>query len=512
VKLATESIGPSFSPAQPRAHALEINAVIVDGGLRIEWAYNSAIQAPDLIERLAERFAATLDALVESPAAPSAAVAGTPALGLTPSQDSMLDHALRHPASEAYKVQLTAGFSDDLDVEAFKQAWQVVIGRHAALRAHFAVEGEEGWAPRQHLDPDAQPGWREVDGRGLAESEIHQLADRIAGEERDALTPLRAPLMRFALVHASGGGRFIWTCHHLLIDGWSLPLIVGELEAAYGAVRAGRLPDLPEAPDFRGYLDWLARQDGAAAKNFWRAELAGIGDARALWPARTATGAQASFCFAERPHAFPVALGDALASAAKAARLTLSSLLLAAWAVLLARRTGARSVAFGVTSAMRPPDLSGSDRMVGPLIATGPLHLPVEPERPLRDWALMLQRRRAAQLPHLHLPLAAMAEVAGLPADGIFGSSLRVQNYPLRASQARAPASALPLQEPRIRDLWHYPLSLEFVPGTPLRAFVTYDRGLHRDADIDALVAELTDIITRMVRDVSVPLHTLLAP
>ena len=78
-----------------------------------------------------------------------------------------------------------------------------------------------------------------------------------------------------------------------------------------------------------------------------------------------------------------------------------------------------------------------------------------------------------------------MAEAAGLPADGVFGSSLRVQNYPL---------------------------SLEFVPGTPLRAVVTYDRGLHRGEDIDTLVAELTDIITSMVRDVSAPLHTLLAP
>jgi hypothetical protein len=260
----------------------------------------------------------------------------------------------------------------------------------------------------------------------------------------------------------------VWTYHHILIDGWSMPVLLSEVMAAY----AGQLTAAP-APDFRVFLDWLERQDGAAARSFWRGELADMKPSR--WPA--GPDAACSGNFAEISMQPQAGTGARLSTFARKHRLSAPSIFMQAWALVLARHSGADEVCFGVTTVLRPADVDGIETMVGNLINTPPLRCKIDPAAGFVDACLQLQRRRVATTAHATLALSDIAGCIGLPdGDALFGTALRVQNYPLGdVGQGNA---ALQVSNVAICDQWHHPFNVEVTPGEQLSLIAVYDAGL----------------------------------
>src|SRR5215218_3751712 len=162
---------------------------------------------------------------------------------LTPLQSGMLFHSLMAPESGVYVNQVTCTLPADLDGRLFRQAWERLVERHEALRTAFLWEGID--EPLQAVRKQVSLPWRELDWRGLAEEERRLRFEELRRGERHAPLPLTsAPLMRFALIRLEGELGFVWTFHHLLMDGWSLPVLVQELDAIYAALREGREPAL----------------------------------------------------------------------------------------------------------------------------------------------------------------------------------------------------------------------------------------------------------------------------
>ncbi|MDQ2103729.1 condensation domain-containing protein, partial [Azospirillum isscasi] len=472
VRPAAESEGPGFAPTTPRPYRLEVAALVMDGQLRMDWTCDPRQTDPALVERLADAFAAALTGLLDE----------DPFYRLAPQQAAMLAHAAARPDSEAYAVQLAATLPDGLDVTAFQAAWDRALSRHAALRAAFGPG--PGGVPEQRFPDRVQAPWRLEDWSALDRAEAESRFAMWREQDRHAgFDPAAAPLMRFTLVRVTGGYRFLWTHHHLLMDGWSLPLLLEEVGRAYD----GPTPDGP-APDVRDFLSWLDRQDAAAARAFWAEELAGLPPAALSWPP-VPPDARTGRRFAEAVRTPPPALGAALAAFARRHRLTVPVLVMGAWALVLGRRCGngdvvggdvvsgdvvSGEVVFGVTSALRPPELPGVERMIGPLINTLPLRIGAPGPLPLPDWLSGVQRRRAAQTAHAHLPLAAVAEAAGLaPGRAPFATTLRVQTYP-----AGKDGGALRFAAVDMTDHWHYPLNLEVVPGEAMVVAAGYDTAL----------------------------------
>jgi aryl carrier-like protein len=186
---------------------------------------------------------------------------------LSPVQSGMLFHSLMAPGSGVYVNQVTCALPADLDSRRFRQAWERLAERHGVLRTAFLWEGLD--EPRQAVRRRVPLSWRELDWRGLPAEEQERRHEELRQGDRHAPLPLdRAPLMRFSLVHLDRETRFIWTFHHLLLDGWSLPLLVRELEAVYAALREGREPALPPARPFSDYIAWLRGQDPSRAEPF----------------------------------------------------------------------------------------------------------------------------------------------------------------------------------------------------------------------------------------------------
>ena len=286
-------------------------------------------------------------------------------------QEGLLFHALYDAqAPDIYTVQLDLGLEGALDSAAMAAAVQALVARHASLRARFrhAHLGQ----PVQVILPQATAPWRCIDLSSLDEAgREERLAAVLAQERAERFDLADAPLIRFALIRlAAERHRLVLTNHHIVMDGWSMPVLVRELLTLY-AHRADAAA-LPRATPYRDYLAWAAAQDRAGALAAWRDALAGLEEATRLAPHDPGREPVA-------PEQMRLALSEPLTAAltAQARRhgLTLNTVIQTAWAILLGRLTGREDVVFGVTVAGRPPEVAGIESMVGLFINTLPLRV-----------------------------------------------------------------------------------------------------------------------------------------
>ena len=380
-------------------------------------------------------------------------------LPLSPLQEGLLFHALydaRGP--DVYTVQLDLELLGELDVVRLEASLAAVVERHASLRAGFLQDGLS--AAVQVIVARAPPRLRLTDLSGLAAAAQAAGVERVAAAERDERFDVaQAPLLRFALIRLSGERhRLLLSSHHLLMDGWSAPVLVGELLAIYG--RGGDGSQLPRVTPYREYLAYLAGQDRPAARAAWRETLAGLEEGTRLAPSARERGAVAP---ARVEHSVGVALSGSLRAQARRAGVTLNTLIQVGWGVLLGRLSGRSDVVFGVTVAGRPAEIAGIERMVGLFINTLPLRLELSAGQSLSDLLRQTQDRQAGLLAHQHLGLAEIQQLAGL--GELFDTLVVFENYPVDRVGLAAEADGLRLGAVRGHDATHYPLSLVVQPG-----------------------------------------------
>lgn len=290
------------------------------------------------------------------------------------------------------------------------------------------------------------------------------------------------------------------TNHHLLLDGWSMPVLIQELLTLYAA--GGEATALPRVRPYREHLRHLAGQDRMAARAAWQAALAGLEEptrVRAVPAGRVPTvPRRLEFRAPER-------LGAALAERARAHGLTLNTVLQAAWAITLGRITGTTDVTFGVTVSGRSPEVRGSETMVGLFINTLPLRLRLDPAESSAELLGRLQAEQSGLLEHQHLGLAELQELAGV--GELFDTAMVFENYPLDASALHAPVGGVRLADVRVHDAVHYTLGLMAVPEGGTLAFrMDYQSDLVTAAEAEEIAERLLRVLTALAADPALPL------
>ncbi len=359
-------------------------------------------------------------------------------LPLSPLQEGLLFHALYDvQGPDVYTVQLLLGLDGPLHADDLKAAVQSLLARHASLRAGFQHENLS--RPVQIIVSSVMPPWRSIDLSLLDEGSQEQRLTQILAEDRAEHFDLASPpLMRFALVRLSAERhRLLLTNHHILMDGWSLPVLVQELLTLYA--ERGDATVLPRVTPYRDYLAWIAAQDRNAAAAAWREVLAGLEEPTLVAPQAPGreqlSSQQIDLTLSET-------LTSALSQQARSRGLTLNTYIQAAWGILLGRLTGRDDVVFGVTVAGRPPEIAGIESMVGLFINTLPLRIKLPPAQPLCDLLAQLQESQSRLIAHQHLGLAEIQAQAGL--GELFDTLVVFENYPVdrTALAAKAPGAA----------------------------------------------------------------------
>ncbi len=352
---------------------------------------------------------------------------------LAPLQQLMLAHALADRQSTALVEQFRCTLRGRLDIAALRAAWEAAVARHPLLRTCFAWEGMK--KPVQIVRQRVELPWCELDWRAIAPLDQSQRTVALLEDDRQqGFDITRPPLVRVQLIRtAEECWLLVWTCHHLVLDGWSAALVLREVFEHYDRALRGAAPAEQPAGQFRDYLAWLFEQDAAAADAYWRRELA---DHRI--PTRLSielpTGDQRQ---RERGHdecVLTISRDEtaALTKLAAAQRVSVNTLVQAAWSVLLTRYCETEDVVLGVVVSGRPPHLRGVEATVGPFMNNVPLRVRVAADDLLMDVLARLQHKQAELQAFEHCPLEQIVRAAGLP-DGcrLFDTLLVFENYPI---------------------------------------------------------------------------------
>ncbi|MFD7839238.1 condensation domain-containing protein, partial [Streptomyces sp. NPDC059761] len=519
----TGVMGGGADPAMPMKHAVEVNAVthdLADGPvLEATWSWAGDVLAERDVRELAELWQEALHGLaahVERGGAggytPSdlalvdltqdqievyeATAPGSveDVLPLSPLQEGFLYHALLdEEGTDVYTAQVRFDFEGALDAAALRTAGERLLARHANLRVAFRHDGLN--RPVQVVLREVPLPWTETDLTGLDEADREAEAGRLADEARTVKFDLGSPpLLRLTLLRlAEDRHRLLLTNHHILWDGWSMPVLIDELFTLYAQGGGGTLP---KVTPYRDYLAWLAAQDRDTARAAWAKALAGLEGPTLVAP-HIADHAP------DLPGLVSVELSEELTARltefGRGHGVTMNTLVQAAWGMLLARTTGRDDVVFGMTVSGRPPELSGVERMVGLFINTLPVRVRFRDEQNVSDVLRQLHINQVELMEHHHLGLAEVQQKAG--GRTLFDTTMVFESYPLDASEWGSPAEGLRLTGIAGVDATHYSLALSVLPGARLTFRLGYRSDAFAPADAELHLTRLGRLLEAMADD-----------
>lgn len=424
---------------------------------------------------------------------------------LTPTQESMLLYTVYAPKSAAYFEQFCYAYRGALDVEAFRTAWQQVVNRHSMLRTSFRWSEQAG--PQQVAHdrvevPLVFEDWRDLT-RSQQEERLAQFLEADCARSFDVSV---APLIRVAALQTSSDAfHIVISNHHLVLDGWSMGVVRREVTQVYQALCGGQEVELPPAPEFSTYVDWLDNHTSADAKDFWRAALAGFAQPDPM-PIDRAPGVLpgADEEFSELSIDVPEELSNRLLTAARKYRLTMSTIAQGAWAVLLSRYCRSNDVLFGITVSGRPYDFAEVDSLVGVLINTLPLRVRLPADSSLASGLQELQKHVSRLREHETTSLKQIHEWSDLPNHRpLFETLVVFENFIGHDLQLNLGGDVHLLRSHLART--NYPLVLAVNPHAELGLRVIYHRSRFAADAIERLLNHLVTIMESLANDLEQP-------
>ena len=414
-------------------------------------------------------------------------------LPLTPLQQGLLFHAntAQNNDDDVYAMQLDITVTGPLDPHRLHDAVHTVVHRHPNLAARFSQQFDQ---PIQIIPADPGAPWRyvepsvgELDTGGV---DVDEQVQRVCAAERAAVCDLaHQPAFRAALIRtAPDRHRLVLTNHHIVLDGWSLPILLQEIFAGYYGQR------LPAAGSYRRFVSWLADRDVEAARTAWREVLAGFDTPTLVGPpGRSGLGRRGAESFR-----VPAETTGALNELARCCHTTVNTVLQAAWAQLLMWLTGHHDVAFGAAVSGRSAEVTGAESIVGLLINTVPVRATMTPTTTIADLLDQLQRAHNDTLEHQHLALSEIHRATGH--DQLFDTLFVYENYPLDTT-ALFSANGLAITEYTGREYNHYPLTMQAMPGNELGLRVEFDTDVFDTDSIKALIERFKRVLVAMAGD-----------
>lgn len=503
--LADESAGPTMDEHTRPEHELSILGQVHGGQLTVDFRHSPARLSTQRVQALADAFGQALRDLVDHCAhgpqgvtpsdfplaaldqaeldalpVPVADVADL--YPLSPMQQGMLFHSLLEQG--AYETQMRVDIHG-LDAARFARAWQSMIDRHPVLRTGFLHQSAKPrqWVARHVELACAMHDW--CDRQASLPADLDALACSDLAQGFDLQHP---PLMRLSLVRtAPECHHFIWTCHHLLLDGWSVSQLLGDVLRQYDGQ-----PWQP-SPPYRDYIAWLQSRDQFTSEQHWRRQLQKLDQPCILGMALPTSSESTDWHI--HHGGLDATSTQALARFAKTRRVTVNTLVQAAWALLLRRCTGQPTVCFGATVSGRPDELPGADRMLGLFINTQPVINTPEASLRLGDWLAQLQADGLAAREHEHTPLHDIQRWVGRAGQALFDTLVVFENYPVDEALAEATSGGLRFERAINEERTNYALTLAVSLSDELRIKFGHALSSFSAASVARLSAHLEQLL-----------------
>ncbi|KAJ3544059.1 hypothetical protein NM208_g3252 [Fusarium decemcellulare] len=291
-----------------------------------------------------------------------------------------------------YVAHGTLEISPDIDITAFCHAWEETVRSMDILRTRI-VQHERLGLVQVVLDSEPPIAW--IKATGL---ETYRESDR-----KQFMT-IPSPLTRYALVDESGNenGRprwFVWTIHHALYDGWSMPLIMRAVEETYKG------KTLKQGPQFQSFIKYIQQTEESSIQGYWKDTLQNCESVQ--FPALPhGVDEPKSTSFIHHRIVYP--------RLSSSSDITISTLIRAAWALVLADTTDSSDVVFGVTVSGRSAPVRRINNLVAPTISTVPVRVQLPPRSvvTISEYLKSLQKKTTDMIPFEQTGLRRISKIS----------------------------------------------------------------------------------------------------
>jgi hypothetical protein len=414
---------------------------------------------------------------------------------LTALQEGMLYHTIREPDGGAYLSRYTATLRGALRPAVFRQAWALAAARHEPLRTFFTWNARE--RPLQVVRRQVDLAFSELTWVGQPrETQRERWETLCADELQRGLDIAVAPVMRMTLVQVDRDEWwFLWLVYHALLDGWSGRMVLTEVYDDYARLVGGEHPVRGPGARFGDFVGWIQARSVVEPERYWRSALADLPAPTPLPGAGDRGTASTARAWSRSSRHLPPSLATAVGLAARECRVTLSSVILAAWGLLLARHAEASDVVFGLTLTVRPPDLPGVQAAAGLYLNTLPLRIAIDPGARVSEWLADVQARQSAVRDFDYVSLADIQRWSPLPAGRpLFDSLVALERFPERTAAVRT-FGTMRVQDESISEHSNYPLALLVTPGDGIDLTLIVDSARYDGPAADRLLARYARIL-----------------
>jgi amino acid adenylation domain-containing protein/non-ribosomal peptide synthase protein (TIGR01720 family) len=524
---AKESPGPNIHPENRVLNKIEINCHAEGGRLFVDWGFCTGHYRMDTMKRMAEDYLSNLAILVEcSTAVGSTSVAYTPSdfgleneisyveldvflsepidgkqrsdvmesmYRLTGLQEGMLFHGLYNDTGVNYIVQVVANLPM-LNIGLFRECWDNLLQRHSILRTGFHYDTFK--VPVQSVYKNVRLPIEDLDFRLMSGEELHEAIRAFdEADRRKGFDFRQAPLMRITLIRLDVDVyRMVWTSHHILTDGWSLPILLKEFFARYEALNSGREAEGWAPDNFEDFVRYIGKRDKYLERAFWEGYLKGI-EGPTLLPFVKAVAERNKGVgnYRKQRLDFNVAVTKEIVACTQRRQLTVNTLIQGVWAFLLNQYTGSRDIIYGITVAGRPEDLPFMEERVGLYINTLPLRSKVDGEQTILLWLKEIQDDQSRCREYQYNSLADIQRWAEIRGD-LFDTLLVFENYPI-GDMANDEGRAMSLEKVEMREQINYPFGITVSLGNELAIQFDYNADLLPEVYVNLIAGHFEQVL-----------------
>ncbi|MFC7560669.1 amino acid adenylation domain-containing protein [Paenibacillus farraposensis] len=527
-RMSPFSIGASISDTLTKRYALDINGMITDGVLELTISYSSKTFMKKSIKRLAgllqESFRQVLAHCMEKELpelTPSDLsfqgltagelehiVAQTAAAGeleniysLTPMQKGILFHGLMEPQSGAYFEQATFDLQGSFQVDAFAESLNLLVDRHQIFRTNFY----SGWheQPLQVVYRHKAADFRFEDVRSMKQEELGAyIADFVKRDQAEGFHFSSGGLMRVSILRTGEESyRFVWSFHHILMDGWCLFLVVGEAFQTYFALLEGSKPELALVTPYSEYIEWLERQNNSEAERFWSGYFAGFEQQTVLPQAKQLDSHAKGYEADKLSFTLSRELTEQMNRLVKQQQVTVNTLLQAAWGVVLQRYNNSRDVVFGSVVSGRSADIPGIDKMIGLFINTVPVRIHSGKDVTFARLMKQIQEQALASRAYETYPLYEIQALTEQKQD-LVNHIMVFENYPVEQRMEQMggrDTNGFAIANASMSEQTNYDFNITIVPGNEIGIHLEYNALVFERAAVEQIREHLLHIIEEAI-------------
>ncbi|WP_219194688.1 surfactin non-ribosomal peptide synthetase SrfAB [Bacillus velezensis] len=347
---------------------------------------------------------------------------------LTPMQEGMLYHALLDPHSSSYFTQLELRIHGSFQLELFEKSVNELIRTYDILRTVFVHQQLQ--KPRQVVLAERKTKVHYEDISQLDEARQTEYIERYKRDvQQQGFHLAKDILFKAAVFRLSEKELYlVWSNHHIVMDGWSMGVLMKSLFQNYEALRAGRPAGGSQGKPYSDYIKWLGGRDYEEAEQYWSSRLADF-EQPSLLPGRLASEKK-DYQNEEYSFVWDEELVAQIQQTANRHQVTGPNLFQAVWGAVLSKYNYTDDVVFGTVVSGRPSEINGIETMAGLFINTIPVRIKIDKDAAFSDVMAAVQKNAVEAERYDYVPLYDIQKRSAL--DGsLLNHLVAFENYPL---------------------------------------------------------------------------------